>query len=112
MEALNCLNLESQHVALEVINSLEAAVFSWREKIRHVEAVSSAATNSTSPVRTSWASLTFIKDPRDDVDKAELLQQRAEAIIQQLKTRHPNLPHTFLDAAKVQYGKVSTCNNF
>ncbi|KAK9928324.1 hypothetical protein M0R45_025467 [Rubus argutus] len=32
-EMLNSLNLKSEHNALEVINRLEAAVFSWKERI-------------------------------------------------------------------------------
>ena len=36
----------------------------------------------------------------------ELLLDRAETLVQLLKTRYPNLPQTFLDATKIQYGKV------
>ncbi|XP_021812235.1 rop guanine nucleotide exchange factor 14 [Prunus avium] len=94
-EMVNSLNLKSEHNALEVINRLEAAVFSWKERI--TEQVS-----GRSPVRTSWS---FIKDPLSEIDKTESLLDRAEVLLQQLKTRYPNLPQTFLDVTKVQYGK-------
>lgn len=94
---LNSLNLKSEHSALESINKLEAAVFAWKEKITE-------QTSGKSPVRTSWS---FIKDPMSEMDKMELLLDRAEALLHQLKTRYPNLPHSFLDVTKIQYGKVS-----
>lgn len=96
-EMLNSLNLKSEHCALESINKLEAAVFAWKEKITE-------QTSGKSPVRTSWS---FIKDPMSEMDKMELLLDRAEALLHQLKTRYPNLPHSFLDVTKIQYGKVS-----
>jgi hypothetical protein len=42
-----------------------------------------------------------------EMDKMELLLDRAEALLHQLKIRYPNLPHTFLNVTKIQYGKVS-----
>jgi hypothetical protein len=57
-----------------------------------------------SPVRTSWS---FIKDSMFEMDKMELLLDRAEALLHHLKIRYPNLPHTFLNVTKIQYGKVS-----
>ncbi|KAJ1396852.1 PRONE domain [Sesbania bispinosa] len=92
---LKSLNLNSEHIVLETINRLEGAIFSWRERI--TEQIS-----GKSPVRTSWS---FVKDPMSEVDKMELLLDRAETLLQLLKIRYPNLPKTFLDAAKVQYGK-------
>lgn len=97
-EILNSLNLKSEHAALEAVNRLEAAVYAWRVKV--AEQIS-----GKSPVRTSWS---FKKDPLSEMDKTELLLDRAEALLHHLKTSHPNLPHSFLDATKVQYGKVSS----
>lgn len=94
-EMLSSLKLKSEHTVLEAINRLEAAVFAWKERI--TEQVS-----GKSPVRTSWS---FVKDPTSETDKMELLLDRAEALLQKLKTGHPNLPHTFLDVTKIQYGK-------
>ncbi|XP_058190577.1 rop guanine nucleotide exchange factor 14 isoform X2 [Rhododendron vialii] len=94
-EMLNSLSLKSEHNALEAVNRLEAAVLAWKERI--IE-----QTCAKSPVRTSWS---FIKDPISDLDKMEFLLDQAEALIQQLKTRYPNLAQTFLDVVKVKYGK-------
>jgi len=96
-EMLKALNLKSEHAILETINKLEAATFSWKERIIQEN-------SGKSPIRTSWS---FLKDPVSGLDKMELLLERAETLLNLLKTRHPNLPQTFLDAAKVQYGKVS-----
>ncbi|KAL2333931.1 hypothetical protein Fmac_015144 [Flemingia macrophylla] len=94
-EMLKALNLKSEHTVLETINRLEAATFSWRERIIQ-------ESSGKSPVRTSWS---FMKDPMSGVDKMELLLERTETLLNLLRTRYPNLPQTFLDAVKVQYGK-------
>lgn len=94
----NCLNLKSEHGALEAINRLEAAMFAWKEKIAEQG-------NGKSPVRTSWS---FVKDPISELDKMESLMRRAELLLLQIKSKYPNLPQTFLDVTKVQYGKVSS----
>lgn len=95
---VNCLNLKSEHGALEAINRLEAAMFAWKEKIAEQG-------NGKSPVRTSWS---FVKDPISELDKMESLMRRAELLLLQIKSKYPNLPQTFLDVTKVQYGKVSS----
>ncbi|GKV10517.1 hypothetical protein SLEP1_g21867 [Rubroshorea leprosula] len=94
-DMFSSLNLKSEHSALETINRLETAVFAWKERI--TEQVS-----TKSPVRTSWS---FIKDPMVELDKMESLLNRAETLLQKIKSRYPNLPQTFLDATKIQYGK-------
>lgn len=96
-EMLKSLDLKSEHIVLETINRLEAAIFSWKERITE-------QVTGKSPVRNSWS---FVKGPLSEVDKMELLLDRAETLLQLLKIRYPNLPPTFLDAAKVQYGKVN-----
>ncbi|KAK3004087.1 hypothetical protein RJ639_017887 [Escallonia herrerae] len=94
-DMLNSLYLKSEHSALDAINRLEAAVFAWKGRI-------SEQASGKSPVRISWS---FIKDPISELDKTEYLLKQAEALLQQLKTYYPNLPQTFLDVTKVQYGK-------
>ncbi|XVE99989.1 hypothetical protein REPUB_Repub03eG0247900 [Reevesia pubescens] len=89
------LNLRSEHNALEVINRLEAAIFAWKERITE-------QASGKSPRRKSWS---FIKDPMSEMDKMELLLDRAEALLQKIKSTYQNLPQTFLDATKIQYGK-------
>lgn len=90
------LNLKSDHGALEAINRLEAAIFSLKEKY-------SEQSGNKSPVRTSWH---FVKDPMAGMDKLKLLVDRAEVLLQLLKSKYPNHPQTFLDVSKIQYGKV------
>ncbi|GMJ12577.1 ROP (rho of plants) guanine nucleotide exchange factor 14 [Hibiscus trionum] len=89
------LNLKSENNALEAINRLEAAVFAWKGRLTE-------QASGKSPVRKSWS---FIKDPLSEMDKTELLVDRAEALSHQIKSAYPNLPQTFVDATKVQYGK-------
>ncbi|XP_059663069.1 rop guanine nucleotide exchange factor 14 [Cornus florida] len=94
-EMLTSLNLKSENSALEAVNRLEAAIFAWKEKITE-------QASGRSPVRTSWS---FIKDPISELDRMEFLLYRAENLLQQLKSRYPNLPQTFLNVTKIQYGK-------
>lgn len=95
-EVLHSLNLKSEHRALEVINRLEAAAFAWKEMMLE-------RCNNKSPVRTSWS---LMKDSLSEMDKVEFLLNQTESLIQEIKTKFPKLPQTFLDVTKVQYGKV------
>lgn len=94
-DMISCLNLRSEHGALEAINRLEGAVIAWKERIAEQG-------NGKSPVRTSWS---FVKDPLSELDKTESLVNQAELLLLQLKNKYPNLPQTFLDVTKIQYGK-------
>lgn len=94
-EKLDSLHLKSEHNALETINRVEAAILAWRERFAE-------QASGKSPVRTSWS---FVKDPLSELDKMEFLLDQAQALIQNLKTRYPDLPRSFLDVVKVQYGK-------
>ncbi|KAK8505036.1 hypothetical protein V6N11_012510 [Hibiscus sabdariffa] len=89
------LNIKSENNALEAINRLEAAVFAWKGRLTE-------QASGKSPVRKPWS---FIKDPLSEMDKTELLVDRAKALVHQIKSAYPNLPRTFLDATKIQYGK-------
>ncbi|XP_039056263.1 rop guanine nucleotide exchange factor 14-like [Hibiscus syriacus] len=89
------LNLNSENNALEVINRLEAAEFAWKGRLTE-------QTRGKSPVRKSWS---FVKDPLSEIDKAGLLVDRSETLLHQIKSAYPNLPQTFMDATKIQYGK-------
>ncbi|GMH26671.1 hypothetical protein Nepgr_028514 [Nepenthes gracilis] len=92
---LKSLKLKSEHEALDVINKLEAAALAWRKRDKD-------QVHSKSPVRTAWP---FMKDTVSEVDKMESLLFRAEALLQQLKMRYPDLPHSFLNVTKIQYGE-------
>ncbi|XP_065880045.1 rop guanine nucleotide exchange factor 14 [Euphorbia lathyris] len=94
-DMLNALDLKSEHSAVDVINKLESAIIAWKEKI-------TPQTTGKSPVRTSWS---LVKDTMSEFEKTESLLERAEALVQQVKARYLNLPHTFLEATKIQYGK-------
>ena len=48
----------------------------------------------------------MVKDLVIDVDKRELLAERAESLLLCLKQRLPGLPQTTLDTSKIQYNKV------
>ncbi|XP_014519211.1 rop guanine nucleotide exchange factor 14 [Vigna radiata var. radiata] len=95
-DMLKSLNLKSEHAVLETVNKLEAATLSWKERIAE-------HAGGKHQGRSTWSS--FVKDPALEVDKQKLLLDRAETLLQLIKIRHPNLPQTFVDAAKVQYGK-------
>lgn len=41
-----------------------------------------------------------------DVDKRELLAERAESLLLSLKQRFPSLSQTTLDTSKIQFNKV------
>ncbi|KAI3716844.1 hypothetical protein L1987_68034 [Smallanthus sonchifolius] len=92
---LNSLNIKSEHSALDNINRLEATIYSWKDRI------SIQTTGPKSPARTLWS----LKDPSMELNKTGFLINRAEVLMQQIRNRYPNLPQTFLDVMKIQYGK-------
>ncbi|CAN1793410.1 Rop guanine nucleotide exchange factor 3 [Linum perenne] len=80
---LNCLNIESEHEALELADRVEASMYTWRRK---------ACLNNS---RSSWGDL--VKDLMNHV-----LAQRAESLLFCLKQRYPGLSQTSLDICKIQ----------
>eukprot|EP00262_Sarcandra_glabra_P007936 TRINITY_DN21073_c0_g1_i1.p1 TRINITY_DN21073_c0_g1~~TRINITY_DN21073_c0_g1_i1.p1 ORF type:complete len:546 (-),score=95.93 TRINITY_DN21073_c0_g1_i1:328-1965(-) len=94
-DILCTLDLKNEHSALDTANRLEAATFIWRDRI-------SNEVNGKSPVRKSWS---FIRESISELDKMELWLERAEALLQLLKNKFPNLPQTFLHVTKIQYNK-------
>lgn len=93
---LTCLDLSSEHQAVEIANRAEASVYVWRKKTN-----SKPASRSSS--RSSWE---MVKDLMVDAEKRELLAERAESLLLSLKQRFPGLPQTTLDMSKIQYNKV------
>ncbi|KAJ8539644.1 hypothetical protein K7X08_013896 [Anisodus acutangulus] len=93
-EMFYSLNLKSENGALEVVNRLEGVILAWKERMTD-------QASGKSLVRRSWS---FVKDPTSEVDKLEVLLSQAEALLQQLKIKYPNLPQTFLNVTKIQYG--------
>lgn len=96
---LDCLDLSSEHVALDVANRVEAAIYVWRRRAHSKPQIN--PTRSTA--RSSWE---MVKDLMIDGDKREFLAERAEGLLHSLKQRFPSLTQTTLDTSKIQFNKV------
>ncbi|KAM2954533.1 hypothetical protein FF1_032799 [Malus domestica] len=95
---LDCLDLSSEHQAIEIANRVEASIYMWRKK---------ANPKPTSIVnrfgsKSSWE---MVKELMIDAEKKELLPERAESLLMCLKQRFPGLPQTALDMSKIQHNK-------
>jgi len=88
---LDCLEISSEHEALEAADRVEAAMHVWRRKA------------SQSHSRSPWSA---VKDLMES-DKNVMLASRADDVLLCLKQRFPGLSQTTLDASKIQYNKVS-----
>ncbi|XP_013634071.1 PREDICTED: rop guanine nucleotide exchange factor 14-like isoform X1 [Brassica oleracea var. oleracea] len=84
------LRLRTEHAALETVNRLEPAIYAWKEKI--IEETSSG----------KWS---LVRDSLSEISRIESLINKAERLNGQIKSKYSNLPQTFLDATKIQYGK-------
>ncbi|XWS67145.1 hypothetical protein CRYUN_Cryun05aG0262100 [Craigia yunnanensis] len=95
---LDCIDLSSEHQAIEIANRVEASIYLWRKK------TNSKPVNNTirSSSKSSWE---LVKDLMVDADKREILSDRAESLLLCLKQRFPGLPQTTLDMSKIQYNK-------
>ncbi|XP_047172520.1 rop guanine nucleotide exchange factor 7-like [Vigna umbellata] len=94
---LACLDLSSEHQAIEIANRAEASMYIWRKKINSKPAISARSSS-----RSSWE---MVKDLMVDADKRDLFAERAESLLLSLKQRFPGLPQTTLDTSKIQYNK-------
>nr|XP_016439336.1 PREDICTED: rop guanine nucleotide exchange factor 5-like [Nicotiana tabacum] len=95
---LDCLDLSTEHVALEIANRVEASIYVWRK--RHHPRPPTNPNRSTA--KSSWE---MVRDLVVDGDKRESLAERAENLLLRLKQRVPGLSQTTLDASKIQYNK-------
>ncbi|KAF5737199.1 rop guanine nucleotide exchange factor 7 [Tripterygium wilfordii] len=95
---LDCLDLSSEHQAIEIANRAEASIYVWRKRSNSKP----ANTTTRSSSRSSWE---LVKDLMIDVDKRELLADRAESLLLCLKQQFPGLPQTALDMSKIQCNK-------
>lgn len=95
---LDCLDLSSEHQAIEIANRVEASIYVWHKRTNSKPANSTARSNSKS----SWD---LVKELMVDAEKRELLADRAESLLLCLKQRFPGLPQTALDMSKIQYNK-------
>lgn len=96
---LDCLDLSTEHVALEIANRVEASIYVWRK--RHHPRPPTNPNRSTA--KSSWEMVRYLVV---DGDKRESLAERAENLLLCLKQRVPGLSQTTLDASKIQYNKV------
>ncbi|KAL6146091.1 hypothetical protein ACLB2K_056774 [Fragaria x ananassa] len=96
---LDCLDLSSEHQAIEIANRVESSIYLWRQKTN-----SKPKNNNTrNSSKSSWE---MVKEMMVvDADKRELLAERAESLLICLKQRFPGLPQTSLDMSKIQYNK-------
>ncbi|XP_058109388.1 rop guanine nucleotide exchange factor 7-like [Magnolia sinica] len=95
---LDCLDLSSEHQALEIANRVEASIFIWRRRTNTKPVNNANRSNSKS----SWE---MVKELMMDADKRDLLADRAESLLLCLKQRFPGLSQTALDMSKIQYNK-------
>lgn len=93
---LDCLDLSSEHAALEIVNRVEAVIHLWRRR-QHPHPNHSVS-------KSSWE---IVKDLMVHGDKREMLAERAERLLLSLKQRFPGLPQTTLDTCKIQCNKVN-----
>lgn len=98
---LDCLDLSSEHQALEIANRVEASIYIWRRK-NSTKQQQPINVVSRSFSRSSWDK---VKDLVADVEKRETLADRAETLLICLRQRFPALPQTTLDMSKIQYNK-------
>lgn len=95
---LDCLDLSSEHLTLEIANRIEAAVYIWRKKDHRKQSTDKKGK------RSSWGGK--VKGLVSDTEKNLMLAQRAENLLRSLRHRFPALPQTALDMNKIQYNKV------
>ncbi|KAK4382825.1 Rop guanine nucleotide exchange factor 5 [Sesamum angolense] len=95
---LDCLDLSSEHVALEIANRVEAAIYVWRRR-QHPKPPPHP---NRSVAKSSWE---IVRDLMVDGDKRELLAERADTLMHCLKQRFPGLTQTTLDTSKIQCNK-------
>ncbi|KAK7300544.1 hypothetical protein RJT34_11390 [Clitoria ternatea] len=97
---LDCLDLSSEHVALEIANRVEASIYVWRRRTHSSKPPLNP--NRSSTTKTSWE---IVKDFMADADKRQLLAERAENVLLSLKQRFPGLTQTTLDTSKIHCNK-------
>ncbi|RWW81363.1 hypothetical protein BHE74_00010257 [Ensete ventricosum] len=88
---LDCLDLSSEHQALEIANRVEASMYIWR---RRMVARPASIRNGVATTKSSWSA---VKDKVVDAGRRGLFADRAETILLCLKQRFPGLTQTALD---------------
>ncbi|XP_013715285.2 rop guanine nucleotide exchange factor 5 [Brassica napus] len=98
---LDCLDLSSEHIALDIANRVEASIYVWRRRVQTKLGVNNNTSSSTTP-KLSWE---MVKDLMAAGDKRGLLVERSETLLRCLKQRFPSLTQTSLDISKIQSNK-------
>ncbi|CAH2073936.1 unnamed protein product [Thlaspi arvense] len=96
---LDCLDLSSEHTALDIANRVEASIYVWRRRVHTKLGVNSS---SSATPKLSWE---MVKDLMAAGDKRGLLVERSETLLRCLKQRFPSLTQTSLDISKIQWNK-------
>lgn len=99
---LDCLDLSSEHVALEIANRVEASIYVWRRRA-HSRPQPNNNNPNRSMTKSSWE---IVRDFMADGDKRELFAERAENFLISVKQRFPGLTQTTLDTSKIHCNKV------
>lgn len=95
---LDCLDLSTEHIALEIADRVEASIYIWRRRL-HSKLISNT---NRSAAKSSWE---MVKELMVDGDKRGLVVARAESLLLCLKQRFPGLTQTTLDTSKIQCNK-------
>ncbi|XP_009778083.1 rop guanine nucleotide exchange factor 1 [Nicotiana tabacum] len=93
---LDYLDLSSEYTTLEIANRIEAAMHVWRQKCEK-------NLNQSKSGKSSWGGT--VKGLVGLTERYQLLSQRAENLLRNLKLNFPGLPQTALDMNKIQYNK-------
>lgn len=94
---LDYLDFSSEYTTLEIANRIEAAMHVWRQKCEKKKL------NRSKSGKSSWGGT--VKGLVGLVERYQLLSQRAEILLRNLKLNSPNLPQTALDVNKIQYNR-------
>ncbi|XP_019234227.1 PREDICTED: rop guanine nucleotide exchange factor 1-like isoform X2 [Nicotiana attenuata] len=95
---LDYLDLSSEYTTLEIANRIEAAMHIWRQKCEKKNL------NQSKSGKSSWGGT--VKGLVGLTERYQLLSQRAENLLRNLKLNFPGLPQTALDVNKIQYNKT------
>ncbi|KAF3335560.1 Rop guanine nucleotide exchange factor 3 [Carex littledalei] len=89
---LNCLDIASEHEALEIADKVEAALYIWKRKV------------NVGHVKSAW-DMGYKSEHMADGDKNTILMSRAQSLLLALKHKFPSLSQTTLDTSKIHYNK-------
>ncbi len=98
---LSLLDLSIEHIALEMENRLEAAIYTWKRRLHSRQSIS--IDDGKTGVKSSWY---LVKESETKLGKKELYMEREENILLNLKNKFPSIPQTFLDITKIQSNRV------